>query len=181
MLGRRLLTIILTTIVPTVLLNVISYATNHFKVSITILSDNILFPISFVHCLSFFLHKSKNELSYRSTTPRPSSLKPSLQSIWPRCSFKPHCSLRYCKILILYIKINKIFYYIMSYQKCSSHHLNWTLYLPLLSVCWGMSDNLNFKPNNLVPPHYNFIKNMIFCNFFLQVSKMIEYYLIFFF
>ena len=31
MLGRRLLTIILTTIVPTVLLNVISYATNHFK------------------------------------------------------------------------------------------------------------------------------------------------------
>jgi len=31
MLGRRLLTIILTTIVPTVLLNCISYATNHFK------------------------------------------------------------------------------------------------------------------------------------------------------
>ena len=30
-LGRRLLTIILTTIVPTVLLNIISYATNHFK------------------------------------------------------------------------------------------------------------------------------------------------------
>jgi hypothetical protein len=31
MLGRQLLTIILTTIVPTVLLNIISYATNHFK------------------------------------------------------------------------------------------------------------------------------------------------------
>lgn len=30
-LGRRLLTIILTTFVPTVLLNMISYSTNHFK------------------------------------------------------------------------------------------------------------------------------------------------------
>ena len=30
-LGRKLLTIILTTIVPTILLNIISYATNHFK------------------------------------------------------------------------------------------------------------------------------------------------------
>ena len=53
MLGRRLLTIILTTIVPTVLLNVISYATNHFKVSITIISDNILFPIFCVLSLLF--------------------------------------------------------------------------------------------------------------------------------
>ena len=56
-----------------------------------------------------------------------------------------------------------------------------------VEVC-NMYDNLNFKPNNLVPPHYNFIKNMISVNFFLQVSnglpptsyiKMIEYYLIF--
>ena len=134
MLGRRLLTIILTTIVPTVLLNVISYATNHFKVSIPILSDNILFSIF-----------STNALSYRSTTPRPSSLKPSLLSIWPRCLFKPHCSLRYCKISILYIE----------FPKCSSHHLNWTLYFPLCNVRWGMYGNLNLKPDNLVPPHYN--------------------------
>ena len=71
-----------------------------------------------------FPHKYTNELSYRSTIPRPSSLKPSLLSIWPRCLFKPHCSLRYCKISILYIE----------FPKCSSHHLNWTMNIIFASL-----------------------------------------------
>ena len=52
-------------------------------------------------------------------------------------------------------------------KKGSSHNLDWTLYMPLCSVRWGMHehDNLNFKPNNLVPPHYNLIRNMKFLTF----------------
>ena len=141
MLGRRLLTIILTTIVPTVLLNVISYATNHFKVSITIPSDNILFSIFL--CIVSPLLSTNLQMNFLIVQPPPGLL------LW---------SHRYCQFDCDACSNHAVHWGTEKYSKCSQHHLIWTLYLPLLSVRWGMYDNLNFKPNNLVPPHNNLIK-----------------------